>query len=695
MKKLLLLMLVAFATSTNLHAQYWQMPNPNANANPGGLNADPEYPVGGGIAAGWTTIQAMSATPVWSVVQTLPFTFSFNGSAVTQFKVSTSGILTFDIAASSCPSYTKATLPDATIPNQSVCIWGLAALGANDNIVTKTFGTAPNRQLWIQFSSYGYGSVLSDGSNFCYWSIVLEETTNKIHIVDNRTGGYATTKQVSAGIQINSTSAYMVATSPNLNALATTDPTAADNSYYTFIPGTQPANDAAATATSSTGYNVTGSNIPVSLTVKNLGSAVINSYTIKYQEGANPAVSQSVTGLNLASFASNSTTFTTQYNVASLGAHPLKVWVELPSDANHANDTLGATFTGVAFMPARSVVMEEPTGTWCGWCVRGIVYMDSIYKAHPNDVVPISVHNADPMTVTTYDAGVGTLISGYPSLLVDRKEVADPSDAFTMYSKYIGDFGYATVNINSATVAGSTMSVNSSIIPAANLTGDYRLALVITEDRVNNASGGTWDQHNYYAVGGSGNSTPMANSEYNFNTLPGTIPSATMYYDFVARDIVGGFDGAAGSLPSTMNAGTTYSHPFTWTIPAGDNVFKMRVAVLLIDKNGSKSKILNAKMTPVFPAGVSTIAKNNTIEILAYPNPVKDNLYIDLTLEESSNASCIVTDMMGHVVMNKSLGLLHSGIQTTELNTSNFTVGLYNITIVTNKGSFTNSFIKK
>lgn len=213
------------------------MPNPNANANPGGLNADPEYPVGGGIAAGWTTIQAMSATPVWSVVQTIPFTFSFNGSPVTQFKVSTSGILTFDIAASSCPSYTKSTLPDATIPNQSVCIWGLAALGANDNIVTKTFGTAPNRQLWIQFSSYGYGSVLSDGSNFCYWSIVLDETTNKIHIVDNRTGGYATTKQVSAGIQINSTSAYMVATSPNLNALSTTDPAPADNSYYTFIPG--------------------------------------------------------------------------------------------------------------------------------------------------------------------------------------------------------------------------------------------------------------------------------------------------------------------------------------------------------------------------------------------------------------------------------------------------------------------------
>ena len=139
------------------NAQYWRIDYPNAATNPGGLNTDDEYPVGGGLATTWATIQGFSATPVWSPAQTIPFSFSFNGAAVTQFKVSTSGVLTFNTGSSmAAPAYAKASLPDATIPDQSVCIWGLAALGSNDNIVTKTFGTAPNRQLWVQFSSYGY-----------------------------------------------------------------------------------------------------------------------------------------------------------------------------------------------------------------------------------------------------------------------------------------------------------------------------------------------------------------------------------------------------------------------------------------------------------------------------------------------------------------------------------------------------------
>ncbi|MFZ9526903.1 MAG: hypothetical protein ACO27L_03135 [Schleiferiaceae bacterium] len=161
-----------------LSAQYYYLPS-TVNGNPGGINTDSEYPVGGGLATSWTAIStAPAATPAWSSTQTLPFSFNFNGSAVTQYKVSTSGVLTFDVTATTPPGYTKAALPDASIPNNSVCIWGLASVGTNDLIVNKTFGTAPNRQHWVMFSSYGQvGSTC-----WTYWSIVLEESTNKIYI---------------------------------------------------------------------------------------------------------------------------------------------------------------------------------------------------------------------------------------------------------------------------------------------------------------------------------------------------------------------------------------------------------------------------------------------------------------------------------------------------------------------------------
>ncbi|HSI91529.1 MAG TPA: hypothetical protein VK927_10465, partial [Adhaeribacter sp.] len=92
MKKLLLMLVACFAMSA-AQAQYFY--TPHTGGNPGNLNADTEYPVGGGLPAGWTTLFTASAAnisaPAWSPAATIPFPFSFNGAAVTDFKVSTSG----------------------------------------------------------------------------------------------------------------------------------------------------------------------------------------------------------------------------------------------------------------------------------------------------------------------------------------------------------------------------------------------------------------------------------------------------------------------------------------------------------------------------------------------------------------------------------------------------------------------------
>ena len=177
MKKFLLLAAI-LCTGLATQAQYYYLPfTSNPGQNPGNLNTDGEYPVGGGLPAGWTTIRTSSATPAWSNLQTLPFAFNFNGAPVTDYKVSTTGILTFDVASAlAAPASASQALPSALIPDNSVCVWGLQGTGANDNVVTKTFGTAPNRQHWIFFSSY---SIPGNTAGWTYWSIVLEETTNK------------------------------------------------------------------------------------------------------------------------------------------------------------------------------------------------------------------------------------------------------------------------------------------------------------------------------------------------------------------------------------------------------------------------------------------------------------------------------------------------------------------------------------
>ncbi|MEQ8359260.1 MAG: hypothetical protein RH860_07205 [Cytophagales bacterium] len=130
-------------------AQYFYLPPVNTGSNPGGLNNDDEFPFGGGLDASWTQIQGPSATPVWSPVQTIPFTFNFNGSPVTQYKASTSGVVTFTTSASAVPSTSNTALPSASIPDNSAMVWGLTGSGSNDNIVTKTFGSAEQTTLDI------------------------------------------------------------------------------------------------------------------------------------------------------------------------------------------------------------------------------------------------------------------------------------------------------------------------------------------------------------------------------------------------------------------------------------------------------------------------------------------------------------------------------------------------------------------
>jgi hypothetical protein len=197
-------------------------------------------------------VSAQAGQPFWPVTKLLrhggkgklPFAFNFNGNAQDSFSISSSGVLTFSAAAAStaAPAYASVSLPSSTIPDNSVCILGLQTAGNNSNyanIVSKTFGTAPNRQYWLTFSAYN--AITAGATGFCFWSIVLEETSNKIYIVDQRYAG--TAAKLSIGVQVNSTTATSVAGSPNLASIATTDATAIDNGYYTFIPGTQPASD--------------------------------------------------------------------------------------------------------------------------------------------------------------------------------------------------------------------------------------------------------------------------------------------------------------------------------------------------------------------------------------------------------------------------------------------------------------------
>ena len=441
-------------------------------------------------------------------------------------------------------------------------------------------------------------------------------------------------------------------------------------------------------------------------TVFNYGYTTETSFTVTYQQGATTAVPYTFTGVSIPPFTSYNFTDPTGYVMpATLGNYPFNLWVTLTGDAVLSNDSMTTSLTTVSFMPTKRIMFEEPTGSWCGWCVRGIVYMDSMWSVHSGNVSISSVHDYnsyDPMaientTTTHYDTYIQTIpgFSGFPGLVVDRHFVADPSDVFTYYSDMSNFFGFADMTIT-ATYSNfaDAINVSGTIKPAQNLSGDYRVELILTEDKVHGTASG-YAQHDYYSF--QNQNLPLAGEGYNFQDSTQVINATSMYFKFVDRwtvpDLGTSPNGIASSLPATMTSGTTYNYTIPAVTIASDWVVaNMRAIVLLIDNNPTSltyKQILNSINAPIaHNVGVANVAAG-VDDLNIYPNPAKDQVHVLFTLKDAGQVHFTVTDVLGREMFIVPSESMNAGGQQINFSTAGFAPGSYNVTIATETGTLT------
>ncbi len=385
MKKFLLTLFAAVAIQFAV-AQYYYIPYPNAGKNPGGVNPDGENPYPAAQNVGWSTLWngGVGSAIAYAPEQTIPFAFQFNGSAVTKYTAGNFGTVAFDAGTPTVKptAYSNLTLPNANIPNNSVNILGIRPQtngSYTSAIMTKTYGVAPNRQHWIWFNFFGEANIQN---GWTYWAIVLEETTNNIHIVDMKTlcvtsaGGLCTSNiKMSCGIQINSTTATAIAASPNLGAQQITQNifTAEDNSYYTYIPGTQPANDLSSTKITVAPYLILSqAPFTISADFRNLGTSKVTSAELSYSVNGGTPVLATATGVNITSLSSQNLSHPTKWTPSAIGTYNLKVWASKVNDVvdgKPLNDTSYFTVNVVDNYAPRVILNEiftsnKKTGKW-------------------------------------------------------------------------------------------------------------------------------------------------------------------------------------------------------------------------------------------------------------------------------------------------------------------------------------------
>lgn len=453
-----------------------------------------------------------------------------------------------------------------------------------------------------------------------------------------------------------------------------------DNVTFDYQSYSLPALNAMVASLDMGGF-IAGQSISPVVSILNAGQNALTAFNVNLNyNGQN--YTQNVTGVNVASIASYNVTIPGLTLVA--GASNAVVTLSNINGGNddNANDnTLTQNVDPVVPAAGKIVVGEEATGTWCQWCPRGAVFMDKFQNDYAGYWAGIAVHNGDPMTVTDYDAGIGALIGGYPSALVDRLGDVDPSQ---MGSDFFTRLQTAPkgVLVNGATWDAATrelnVSVSTTIAQATN--GSFKVACVLTEDGVTGTGAG-YNQANAYAGGNNG---VMGG----FEALPSPVPAAQMVYDHVARAIAPSFTGQTGVIPSSTSVGEVFTANFTFTLPATWDETQMHIVGMLIDPQG---KIDNAGYTTIdgavqngYVAGVQEIAGLNLEQLLTVaPNPATDFTNVTLHIPSKAQVSLKVLDAKGSILQGRQYGSLQGDFEI-GINTANYAPGLYVVELEVN-----------
>ena len=418
-------------------------------------------------------------------------------------------------------------------------------------------------------------------------------------------------------------------------------------------------------------YTTTPALIDIEGTITNVGGNTINSMDITWSDGTN-SFTDNLTGLNINYYDSYNFIHNTQLNLVNTGSQNVTVTVSNINtniDPDTSNNTLTTIINTVPFVPTKRVVFEESGGTWCPFCPQGIVAMESIEQQFPLTAIPIAVHNGDMMTNVLYDQSIN--ITNWPSVRIDRAilgngTVSTTAESFLQYySDRINIFTPLEINANAVFNASNrNITVDLTGQFALDLTGDYRFNAVILENEV-----GPYNQANNY----TGITPPLIAPLSGINFSTGGNP-INIKFDHVARQILGGYDGIAGSLPDTIIQSTAYSYQYTHTLPANHNENNIEVVGMVI--NHTTGEIINAIKVDL---NISTNTINNAENqnLIIYPNPTKNEVQIIGAFETLE-----IYDLLGKMVLKSNH---KKSIDVSQLNNGIYTVKLQNKNTITSK----------
>lgn len=438
-----------------------------------------------------------------------------------------------------------------------------------------------------------------------------------------------------------------------------------------------PSNNIFVTSANINRFVKTNTNNNITGTIQNLGGNTVTSVDMQWSDGTNNYNQQ--LNVNLAPFGTYDYSLNANpFNKSVVDEFNLSVTatqVNGNADSDPSDNSKTAIVSTVSSIKPKKVLVEEGTGTWCGWCPRGKVAMEYMYDNYP-DFIGIMVHNGDPMTLADYDANIQ--VSGYPGCQVDR-DLVNAGVSQTAFMQYYDAYKNVTPPAEisaTAFLSGTTLEVNVTANFVTKTAGEFRIGAILIENGIVGTGSG-YNQTNYYAGGGNGNMG-------GFEALPDPVPASQMVYDYVGRLLLGGYNGQSGSVPGPIVDGYNANYTFNIQFPSNVSFMTAKVVPVLIET--ATGRIWNANSTEV--KTYSTVESvDSKFDLQVYPNPASGLVNVSFNLTESNNVNVQIYSMDGKIISEKTVNNLQ-GQQVIPISIDGLASGNYMVSVTTNEQSF-------
>ncbi|MBS1774471.1 MAG: Omp28-related outer membrane protein [Bacteroidetes bacterium] len=349
-------------------------------------------------------------------------------------------------------------------------------------------------------------------------------------------------------------------------------------------------------------------------------------------------------------------------------------------------------------------LLIEGTGAWCQHCSDGAVYVENVLAATPK-VNALSEHNADGMSFAEGNVLDDSLNNGWPWGSVDMVWFTGQSALSLNRGVWQSKINerLAIANTYDLTMTHSynqtsrTLTVTLTGKALSALTGKYNFNVYLTEDSVVGPAGNNYSQTNAKQY-----DTLVGHKYYHANNNAAKTKIDGFKHMQVLRAMIGGTWGTAAVTNPAANSSVTKT--FTYVIPAMYDVLNVKLNKLKIigvvhkEQNGAAitttnyPEVINSVQAKVLPWATNVGTVSNFTEAEMFPNPAKDVIAVRALLNEPAETSVTITNAVGQVVFNQTYP--KGGSMFAEsINVSNFTNGLYFVTMNSNGSTSTGKLV--